>query len=74
MAVYVWYSRNREGGGRASGGVEVSVNRSLDLRVSSIREGLEWVELRGRGEKEIDDRSGLCESSRCESKRDREAI
>ena len=32
-----------------------------------------WVELR-RGEKEIDDRSGLCESRGCESRRDGEAI
>ena len=44
-----WYGRNREGGRRASGGVGVLVNRSLESRVSSAREGLVWVELRGEG-------------------------
>ena len=35
-----------------------------------------WVKLQGEGrrEKEIDDRSGLCESRGCESRMDREGI
>ena len=45
--------------------------KSLELRVSSARKGLVWVELRIEGEKEIDDRSGLCESRRCEGRRNR---
>ena len=49
---YVWYGRNR-GGSRASGGVGVLVNRSLELRVSSAREGLLWVELRGEGRRKL---------------------
>ena len=39
MTGYVWYGRNR-GGRLASGGVGVSVNRSLESRVSSAREEL----------------------------------
>ena len=51
---FVWYGRNREGGGRqASGAVRVLVNRSLESRVCSAREGLAWVELRGEGRRKL---------------------
>ena len=42
----MWYGRNREGGWWPSGGMGVSVNRSLESRVSIAREGWVWVELR----------------------------
>ena len=45
------------------------MNSSLESRVSSARERLVWVELRGEG-KDIDDRSGLCESRGNESRRE----
>ena len=32
VAGYVWYGKKREGGRQASGGVEVLVNRSFELR------------------------------------------
>ena len=49
LARNMWYGRNSEGGRQASDGVGVLVNRSLESRVSSAREGLVWVELRGEG-------------------------
>ena len=69
MAGYLWYGRNREGGRRV---VVVWELVSLESRVSSStrRVGVGGVE--GRGEKEIDDRSGLCKSRGCESSKARE--
>ena len=47
------YGRNREGGRRASGGVGVLMNRSLESRVSSAREWLVCLELRGEGRRKL---------------------
>ena len=49
VAGYVWYGSNSEGSRRASGVVGVLVNMSLESRVSSARERLVWMELRGEG-------------------------
>ena len=53
MAEYVWYGRNREGSRRTSGGVGVLMNRSLESRMSSAREGSVSVELRGEGRRKL---------------------
>ena len=53
MAEYVWYSRTREGDGRASGGVGVLVNRSLELRLSSAQKGVGVGGLRGEGRRKL---------------------
>ena len=47
VAGHVWYGRNGEGSRRASAGLGMLMNRSLESRVNSVREGLVWVELRG---------------------------
>ena len=53
LAGYVRYDRNREVGRRVSGSVGVLVHRSLESRVSSAREGLMWMELRGEGRRTL---------------------
>ena len=53
VAGYMWYGRNRENGKRSSGDVEVLVNMSSESRVSSVRDGLVWVELKGEGRRKL---------------------
>ena len=60
--------------GKASSGVGLLVHRSLESRVSSARDGLVWMVLRGDGRRIFDDRSGLWKLRGWESRRDGDAI